>query len=122
MSSMCYLCVLFEVFHKTMPFKVGLLQSLVWNFFREGGRKEEKICQLCPKPRVMKIPQGRSTSNLMRHVKRFHPRRLIEEQSKQAVRKLYDTKMIMEEREAADVFDAQDDEDEVIQLISEPLF
>ena len=121
---MCYLSVLFEVFHKTMPFKVGLLQSLVWNFFREGARKEEKICQLCPKPRVMKIPQGRSTSNLMRHVKRFHPRRLIEEQSKQAVReKLYDTKMIMEEREAADVFDVQDDkdEDEIIQLISEPL-
>ena len=47
----------------------------------------------------------------------------MEEQSKQAVRKLYDTKMSMEEREAADVFDAQDDkdEDEIIHLISEPL-
>ena len=49
----------------------------------------------------------------------------MEEQSKQAVREklYYDDKMITEEREAADVFDIQDDkhEDELIDLISEPL-
>ena len=114
-------------------------KSLVWAFFREGEQKEDMICQLCPNHKVIRVKvqgsgsrssgsrfqHGCSTSNMMRHIKRFHPRRFMEEQSKQAVREklYYDDKMIMEERESADVFDIKDDkhEDELIDLISEPL-
>ena len=80
------------------------------------------ICQLCPNLKVIRRKQGGSTSNMLRHVKRFHAKRLSEEKFTQPVRgRQNDSKMIMEEKESADVLDAEDDEDEVIKLMSEPL-
>ena len=47
---------------------------------------------------------------------------LMKEKSDPPVRgKQDDFKMIMEEKKSADTLDVKDDEDEIIQLISEPL-
>ena len=58
-------------------------KSHMWKFFSEGEKKEEGICLLCPKLTVIrKQEQGRSTSNQMRHLKKFHLnelRRVMEE-------------------------------------------
>ena len=89
----------------------------MWNFFRKGEKEEEMICQLCPKHTVIRTKHG-STSNMLRHVRKFHAMMLMKKKSKPAVRgKQDDFKMIMEEKESA----FKDDEDEIIQLISEPL-
>ena len=81
------------------------------------------ICQLCPNLKVIRRKQGGSTSNLLRHVKRFHAKRLNEEKSMQPVRgRQNDSKIIKEGKESADVFDVEEDEDKVIKLMSEPLF
>ena len=75
------------------------------------------ICQLCPKHTVIRTKHG-STSNMLRHVRKFHAMMLMKEKSDPPVRgKQDDFKMIMEEKESA----FKDDEDEIIQLISEPL-
>ena len=102
------------------PATRGEAKSLVWKFFREGKTKEEKICQLCPNHKVIRIKHG-GTSNLLRHVKRFHMERLMKEKLKHRVRGKRDMNMIMEERESGNGLDVEDDEDEIIDLISEPL-
>ena len=63
----------------------GVAKSLVWKFFQDGETKEEFICQLCPKHKVIRTKHG-GTSNLLRHVRRFHQRSFINEQSKQVLR------------------------------------
>ena len=46
------------------------------NFFCEGEMEKEMICQICPGRRVIRRHQSSPTSNLLRHVKRFHPNEL----------------------------------------------
>ena len=46
-------------------------KSLASNFFREGENEYEMICQLCPTQKVFR-KQKEGTSNLIKHVKRFH--------------------------------------------------
>ena len=69
------------------------------------------ICQLCPNLKIIRKKQGGSTSNMLRHVKRFHAKRLSEEKSTQPLRgRQNDSKMIMEGKESADVLDVEEDE------------
>ena len=70
----------------------GVAKSLVWKFFQDGETKEEFICQLCPKHKVIRTKHG-GTSNLLRHVRRIHPRSFIDEQSKQVLREKLKMKM-----------------------------
>ena len=56
---------------------------------------------------------------MLRHVKSFHMEKLMKEKLKHHVRGNRDMNMIMEERESANGL--EDDEDEIIDLISEPL-
>ena len=49
---------------------------LVRKCFREGDVENEMICQICPGRRVIRRHHAAPLSNLVRHVKRFHPNEL----------------------------------------------
>ena len=89
-------------------------KSLVWVFFRVGEEEQEIICQLCPNHKVLRRKRGGSTSNLLRHVRSFHAKRFIEEKSKQPV-------MQKQNDQSEDIFDAEDDQERILKLLSEPL-
>ena len=76
------------------------------------------ICQLCQEGKIINSMNGVS-SNLMRHMKRFHMSRLVKE--KLVHHKMSTLAAKMTETDLANEQDAEDEEDEIIQLISEPL-
>ena len=59
-------------------------KSLAWNFFCEGENVSEMICQLCPTQTIIR-KRGNTTSNLLKHVKRFHlaDLKIVQAESKQ---------------------------------------
>ena len=91
-------------------------KSVVWKFFKQGETNKKVICQLCLDRKTVSIINGVS-SNLMRHMKRFHMSRLVKE--KLVHHKMSTLAAKMTETDFANAQDA--DEAKIIQLMSEPL-
>ena len=51
-------------------------RALIDQVYLEGESEKDMICQLCPKPRVIRTHHLAPTSNLLRHVRRRHANEL----------------------------------------------
>ena len=51
-------------------------RALISKVFHEGESEKDMICQLCPKPKVIRTHHLAHTSNLLRHVRRHHANEL----------------------------------------------